>query len=187
MDERLLDLLGDAAVLRRVAASADADAACLVWLRSPNPDAMDELAVLSAAYAGLFGADLGYVATHVDGNPREAAVRLEMPGVAPLLSAEQGTHLFGGWGRAAVVVQVIVTPSGDRDPAAVLAELRATDHAWRQAGTGPDPFPLEPVVRVYDAAGLTVDVRSGLAVRGLPSSADVRRALVARVRAMATS
>ena len=110
-----------------------------------------------------------------------------MPGIARLMVAERGTHLFSGWGRNTVVVQVIVTPTGDRDAATVLAAQRAAERSWHRDPNGVDPFPLGPVVRVYDGAGLTVDVRSGLAVRGLPSADDVRRFLVAQVRASAAA
>ena len=34
--DQLLDLLGDAAVLRVMATSNDPDGTCLVWMRSPN-------------------------------------------------------------------------------------------------------------------------------------------------------
>ena len=185
LDDQLLDLLGDAAVLATVAGSADADAACLVWLRSPNPDATAELAALATAYGSLFGQDLGYTAAEVAADPQQRALRLEMPGIARLMAAEQGTHLFSGWGRNTVVVQVIVTPTGDRDPGTVLAEQQSAGRAWLGDADGVDPFPLGPVVRAYDGAGLTVDVRSGLAVRGLPAADDVRRFLVAEVRASA--
>jgi ATP-dependent Clp protease ATP-binding subunit ClpC len=185
--DKLLDLLGQAAVLQAVAASANGDGTCLVWLRSPNPDATAELAAVAKLYGSLFGQDFGYTVSEVAADPTQRALRLDMPGIARLMVAERGTHLFSGWGRNAVVVQVIVTPTGDRDAATVLAAQQAAERSWHRDPNGVDPFPLGPVVRVYDGAGLTVDVRSGLAVRGLPSADDVRRFLVAQVRASAAA
>ena len=174
------DLLGEAALLAAMAGAGDDDGVCLVWLRSPNPDATAELATVVEGYRALFDPALGYAMADVDGGPRERAVRVEMPGAARVMGAEAGTHLFAGFGRPPVVVQVIVTATAD--PAGTLAAQRAADAAWRAGRSSVDPFPLGPVVRVYNAAGVTVDVRSGVAVRGLPTGADVRRFVVAGVR-----
>ena len=190
--DQLIELIGEAAMLDAIAGSPDDQARCLVWLRSPNVEADWELDSLILSYRSLFSERLGFAASIVPpaSDPpysRERALLVEMPGASALMLLEQGTHLFNGNDRKLTIVQAVVTALGDRDLIDVLAEFRAAERAWRQALRGgieeppAEPFPLLPVVRAYDKVGLTIDVRSGLAVRGLPSSAELRKFLLAQV------
>jgi ATP-dependent Clp protease ATP-binding subunit ClpA len=184
--DQLVELIGETAMLDVIAGSADAESRCLLWLRSPHAEADGELDALVSIYQSLFSERLGFIATAVPAkldpaHPCERALLLEMPGIAPLMSLEQGTHLFTGKDRKMSIVQAIITTIGDRDPADLLAEQRCADQSWRAelrggiAEPAKEPFPLLPVLRVYDTTGLTIDARSGLAVRGLPSSAEMRK------------
>ena len=119
--------------------------------------------MLATAYASLFGQDLGFSVTEVASDAQQRALRLEMPGVARLMAAEQGTHLFSGWGRATVVVQVVVTPLAGREAAAVLASQQLLYRDGLREPAAVDPFPIQPVIRAYDGEGLTLDLRTGLA------------------------
>jgi len=116
---------------------------------------------------------------------REHAIVMEMPGIAIVMAIEQGTHLFIGEHRQVIVVQVTVIPLADADAHAVLRELRARDLAWRtsiQRGAGaPNPFPLTAVVRTYDSANVTVDLRTGMSMRGLPSAVELRKLILAQL------
>lgn len=192
LTDQLAHLIAETAMLDIVAGSTDEHAKCLIWLRSPNADAGTELKSLAEAYGSLFGQSLGFMAGDltIDANlaaSQERVMLAEMPGAAKLLAAEQGTHLFTRKGRNMIVVQAVVVAVGDRDPIGALEELRCTERAWRASlrqGIGQsaaDPFPILPVVRVYDESGLTIDVRSGLAVRGVPSSAEVRKFVLSQI------
>jgi hypothetical protein len=190
--DQLVELIGETGMLDVIAGSVDADSRCLLWLRSPNIEADGELDALVSTFQSLFSERLGFIATTVP--PKvdpthqcERALLLEMPGIVPLMLLEQGTHLFTGKERKMTIVQAIMTNAGDRDPGDLLADQRSADRSWQAGLRGGiaepagEPFPLLPVLRVYDRIGLTIDVRSGLAIRGLPTSAEVRKFLLSQV------
>ena len=59
------------------------------------------------------------------------------------------------------------------------------ERQWRASlyeGTaaGDEPWPIGPVLRRYDTAGLTIDYRSGLAVRS-PTVDELRRFVVSQL------
>ena len=149
--DQLAVLVGETAMLDVIAGSTDEDGAVSVLLRSPNLDAKKAIDQLAGAYRSLFAPALGFAATEKAGG-----VVLEMPGIARLMAVEQGTHLFTSGGVHLTVVQVIV-------------------------GASDKPHPLDPVIRVSDDLAFTIDLRSGLAVRGGPTSGDVRKFLLSQL------
>ena len=178
LHDQLIELISSTAMMAAIASSDDADSRCLLWLRSPNQTAEVELTAMIKALGTMFGENLGMTATEISvpaqQSQRERAMLLEMPGIARLLAVEQGTHLFSGWGRGMVVVQAIVRPAGEADAAKLLDRMR-------QEGESADAFPLLPVLRVYDGNGMTMDLRSGLGVKGLPSAEQTREFLVSQL------
>jgi hypothetical protein len=171
-----------------MAECGDGDAACLVWLRSPNVDAADSLDWLANAYGSLFARNYGFTASNLDVKEtgKDRAIVMEMPGIARIMAVEQGTHEFLDKSRGMILVQAIVMPLERADLAGdVLRSARETEERWRSRlretserseSAGDDqPFPLGPVVRMYDASSLTADVRSGLACRGLPAGEELRK------------
>ena len=199
--DQLIELVRDTAMMDMIAASGERDAKCLVWLRSPNHDAAAELTALTTAYASMFASNLGLSVSELppinsrpndpslsesSGEPsRQRALLMEMPGIARVMAGEHGTHLFTGWGRGTVVIQAIIVPAGDRNAAEILHELQSTDRNWRAAvrvgDVAVDPFELQPVLRIYDGGSMTVDLRSGLAVKGLPLASEMRKFIVSQL------
>ncbi len=132
LGDQLVELIGETAMLDAIAGSSNTDAKCLLWLRSPNIDADWELDALVSVYQSLFSERLGFTAAMVP--PKvdrthacERAILVEMPGIARLMSLEQGTHLFAGKDRKMTVVQVVATIVGDREPADLLAGQRTAE------------------------------------------------------------
>jgi len=146
----------------------------------------------ASAYQSLFLPTDGFSASLVDLKPMAATgprqgVLMEMPGIARVITVEQGTHLFEASAREMIVVQVSVQPlrseNGGMNP--------AQHDAPRPTGFIPPPIsedrvapelqPLRPVIRSYQSNGMTTDLRSGLAVRGFPAADDLRKFIRAQL------
>jgi len=112
---------------------------------------------------------------------------VEGPNAAGLMSVEQGTHLFK-WGGQVVAGMLHVAPvaEGD-DPREVAAAQETARREWlEQLRTGDaaekdDPFGVDEVIRLYELRGMTVDFRTGNAVRGEPGGHDTRRFVLSRL------
>jgi hypothetical protein len=109
---------------------------------------------------------------------------LQGPSATSLARVEAGTHLLRPAHEPAVVLQVVAFPLADgADARATLAALVESRRDWQdrleagRAGGDEDPFPLAPVVRVYEEPGLVRDLRTGRAVPS-PLLVDTRRALI---------
>jgi len=122
---------------------------------------------------------------------------LEMPGAAAVVSGEEGTHLFYPPHENVLPVQVSATPlSPQEDPQATVRKITRIRQTWRadvaagKAQADSDPFPLAPIVRVYDPAVGTLDLRTLLLCANLPTATELRRFLLAGLplpEAIATS
>jgi hypothetical protein len=190
--DQLTELIHESSLLQAMShGSADGDR-CLVWLRSPATGALKETHRLFSLYRTLCPSTYGFVASdveedsavHADG---QRSLLLEMPGIAAILAVETGTHVFTPVRGNIVPVQVIVTPIGEQNALDILQSLRARDHQWRKdlargaAAPGDDPFPLLPVLRLYDSSSVTVDLRSGLVATGYPTSEEVRKFVLSQL------
>jgi hypothetical protein len=109
-----------------------------------------------------------------------------MPGLAQILQNEQGTHLLYPPNENVLPVQVsiIALAEGEDAAAALKAHSTARQHWRTQVAAGlaqpqSDPHPLGPVVRVYDPAVATLDLRTALLCPNLATADDLRRFILA--------
>jgi hypothetical protein len=112
-----------------------------------------------------------------------------MPGASTILRGESGTHLFYPQHENVLPVQDIGFPLALDEDAAAAARGHTAAHAqWRSRvaigddSPDSDPHPLGPVVRVYDPAAATLDLRTHLLCPNLPTGDDLRRFVLAGLR-----
>lgn len=110
---------------------------------------------------------------------------LEMPGALTIACIEAGTHLFFSSSGQIAPVQVRLIPLAvGQDPLEASEADRAGHQLWRDnldAGRttlDEDPWRLGPVLRIYDAHGGTLDLRSGMIVPSGTPTADELRAFI---------
>jgi ATP-dependent Clp protease ATP-binding subunit ClpA len=190
-EERAGELIQECAHLEALAAATGGDDdRVLLHLRpigrggDDGPRLLDEL---RDAYLHLFPKSYGFSAAPV--GPEDASgrfVMLEMPAVARLLTGEGGMHLFHAPGQNILPVQVSVLPlAAGQDVAQVIGERQAARGSWRQRPASgervaeTDEDPSGRVIRVYDQAAATLDLRTGLLCDGLPRGEDLRRFVLA--------
>ena len=110
-------------------------------------------------------------------------LHLAGPGIWPLARAEAGIHMICRQQENLIPVQVAVLPrseSGD-----VVQQIIAKREAWLaslrdgRATTADDPFPLGDILRFYDVAGPTIDLRSGLSQQTFPKPKEWKTLLLA--------
>ena len=113
---------------------------------------------------------------------------LEGPGVARLAGLETGTHLFrDNEGQFGVVKMVSVPLSSQEDPVDRFLDMRRDRRQWLEGlevGKGAvedDPFGFDSVIRLYEPWGVTVDFRTGLAAKGMPTEREFRRFLLSQL------
>src|SRR5262249_568068 len=141
----------------------------------------------AALAAGAIGSGMEVEVTPLQegtGGVRDAGLVLQGPHATTLARAEMGTHLVRPPHEPAALLPVCATPPPDgADARATLAALVASRRDWLdrleagRAGWDEDPFPLGPVVRVYEEPGLVRDLRTGRAIPS-PLNADALRALI---------
>src|SRR5581483_6866329 len=196
---QLRDVVRESALLNVLLGDGadDSPAQALIYIRPLIEASVNPIAayVLDAGrvrgwYEKLFAHQLGVQSASVTDESEKlllGAERLLVRGAPAftLASREQGTHLFFFTGQHLWPIQVRVFPVGDgEDPDAVIGAHLSAREQWQEplaAGrvkAEDDPFRLEPVIRVYDQAGVTADLRSGMFVEGLPSPDDLRAFLL---------
>lgn len=183
--DRLAALYHECALLQAMAG----DGANRVLLHFRPLGAFDPSVALQLRehYAQLFFQSLGFVATRLVIENREMdSLLLEMPGIARILNAEEGTHLLYPPNENVLPLQMSVIPLAEgEDAATVLKAHNAARQHWRnQVAAGvalpqSDPHPLGPVVRVYDPAVATLDLRTALLCPNLATADDLRRFILA--------
>jgi hypothetical protein len=112
----------------------------------------------------------------------------------PLIRAELGTHLVCADSERLIPVQITAMPlegaewdesptNGVNSVPRRLDELRRQEQEWlsgaNSANAAASPYALEPVVRIYQADGPMVDLRSGLTLLTFPSPRELRALLLA--------
>ena len=189
LDAPLADLLGQAALLRAIAEAARAGTVdrVLLYVRPLNPTQAPRAVHHAVLASGAFGSGMEVEATLLQegaGSVRDVGLVLHGPHATTLARVEMGTHLVRPAHEPAVVLQVVAIPLPDgADARATLDALVESRRDWQdrleagRAGWDEDPFPLGPVVRVYDEPGLIRDLRTGRAIRS-PLKADALRALI---------
>lgn len=101
--------------------------------------------------------------------------------------AEEGTHLFVENDAFRAATLKVMPLSAGSDPIMILADLENRRQEWIEkmgsglARPGDDPFSFGPVLRLYRVHGMTVDFRTGLAVRGRLPPKMLRRVILAQL------
>jgi ATP-dependent Clp protease ATP-binding subunit ClpC len=110
------------------------------------------------------------------------------PGVSRLAQLESGTHIFrDNEGQFGVVKMVPVPLSPQEDPVERFLEMRRDRRQWLEdleAGrrcVEDDPFGFDSVIRLYEPWGVTVDFRTGLVTKGMPTEREFRRFLLSQL------
>jgi ATP-dependent Clp protease ATP-binding subunit ClpA len=124
---------------------------------------MAPVRALRDAYATLFPKQAGLVATVLPPAAGDGAlaVDLEMPGIAVILRGETGVHLFHPPGEGVMPVSVTVS------------ELPI------ETGGNSSDTRSTRVLRLYDPAVATLDLRTGLLCPKLPTGDDLKRMILA--------
>jgi hypothetical protein len=194
--DQLNELLDECALLQAI--RKDTSDRVLLALRPLGGRKHEIVSCLTDAYLHLFNRQQGFVATLLQGAEPECTwILLEMPGAAAVVAGEEGTHLFYPPHENVLPVQVTATPlSPQEDPQATVRKITRIRQTWRadvaaaKAPADSDPFPLAPIVRVYDPAVGTLDLRTLLLCANLPTATELRRFLLAGLplpEAIATS
>jgi hypothetical protein len=182
----LTELLQECALLGAMAGAESSR--MLLWLRPLGGRGQALTTALASAYANLFTRQHGFVATRIEFSPDDpcAWLLIEMPGAASILQGEAGTHLFHPQHENVLPLHVTGFPLAQDDDAAAAAKRHTTAREqWRarvaagDASPDSDPHPLAPVVRVYDPAAATLDLRTRLLCPNLPTGDDLRRFVLA--------
>ncbi|HEX7378886.1 MAG TPA: AAA family ATPase [Pirellulales bacterium] len=114
--------------------------------------------------------------------PAEESLRALLvsgPHARAVASREQGTHLFCSRHANLLPVSVWVLPSASENATATVAEFCRRRDDWLRSladGSGridDDPYPLAPVVRIYNTGGPTLDLRSGMSAPREPTTDDL--------------
>jgi hypothetical protein len=185
----LAALLGQLALLHAIAEDARAGAAdrVLLYVRPLNPTQAPRAAQHAQHASWAFGASMqveSAVVREEAGGGCDVGLVLQGPPATSLARVEAGTHLIRPAHEPAVLLQVVAVPLADgADARATLAALAASRRDWQdrleagRAGWDEDPFPLGPVVRVYEEPGSGRDLRTGRPIP-TPLLVDARRALI---------
>ena len=159
----------------------------MLYVRPLNPTQAPRAVHHAVLASGAFGSGMEVESTLLReeaGSVRDVGLVLQGPHATSLARVEMGTHLVRPAHEPAVVLQVVAIPLADgADARATLAALAESRRDWQdrleagRAGWDEDPFPLGPVVRVYEEPGLVRDLRTGRAIPS-PLKADALRALI---------
>jgi hypothetical protein len=190
--ERVAELLQECAHLEAMIADGAEDRV-LLHLRPIGGMDATVLEELGGAYLHLFQKSYGFSAARVACEATVGVVvLLEMPAIGRLIRGELGTHLFYLAGQHVLPVQVRRVPMGPQESAvdASAVDQRARRDWCARVAAGEespesDPHRLGEVIRVYDAACATLDLRTGLLCDGLPRGEDLRRFILAALPAPA--
>ncbi|MDP6504037.1 MAG: hypothetical protein QF886_10495, partial [Planctomycetota bacterium] len=140
-----------------------------VYMRSWGNDS-EGRHLLQHSYATLFS-NLGCTTTTPDlgDSAKESYLDIEGENAFSLASFEVGTHLFILKDAQFHPVQVEVLPHDDEDARDGVETHEQTHHKWLQqlydgeATLAEDPFPVRPVIRIYDLTqNITMDLRTAL-------------------------
>ncbi|WP_254508670.1 AAA family ATPase [Anatilimnocola floriformis] len=182
---RLLDLRYEAAHLQTMLASASEPQDVLFWLKPLVRISRPALVLKLQTILSVFKDEFGFSARIVSDNRAEGFVaHLSGSGIGPLARAEAGIHMFCEQKENLIPVQVwVLAFSGDAATAAKELRQQHDDGLVQlrsgQATAADDPFPLGNILRFYDEAGSTIDLRSGLTQPTFPTTKEWKTLLLA--------
>ena len=114
---------------------------------------------------------------------QRVAFRVAGPGIWPLVAGEAGIHVLCRQHENLLPVQIIVQAVTGEPPREQVDAFYRQREAWlaeMSQGRSPSEMPtLGPLVRFYDEAGPTLDLRSGLSFTGFPSPEEWKRLMLA--------
>ncbi len=189
--EQLAQTIRDAALIETFAAHESATPQQALLLIRSLTHTFHSAARLAGLFEELFSKHFGLETKLLASSKkinRENAAWLTLIGweAMRLAEAEQGTHLILENGRFLCPVQVkaFAIGEGERPRAAVKSQTKGfrqwlKDVATDDATAYDNPWPLDPVIRIYTADELgapmtTVDLLSGLTVPRFPNAGDLR-------------
>jgi hypothetical protein len=171
----------DAALLEAMSRFDDTTAGDAVVLISAQGQRQTFADEMLRRYLALFGEGLALDCRPLEVEEPMKALVVSGPHALAMASLEEGTHLFCPPHANLVPVPVWTLAAACND----VAEFSHRRREWLRAladGSGrveDDPYPLPPVVRIYNADGPTFDLRSGLSAPGNPTPDDLRTFLLA--------
>jgi hypothetical protein len=163
-------------LMSRFDGAAD-DAVMILSVQGPRQTFADKL---SRWYLELFGDGLSLDCQTLPADETLRALVVSGPHARAVASIEQGTHLFCPRNANLAPLPVWVLPVRNEGAAATVEGFSRRRREWLRSladGSGSvdeDPFPLPPVVRIYNAGGPTFDLRSGISAAGEPTLDDLR-------------
>ena len=183
------EMLGQAALLRAIAEAARAGTVdrVLLYVRPLNPTQAPRAVHHAALASGAIGSGMEVEVTPLQegiGDVRDVGLVLQGPHATTLAQVEMGTHLVrpaaraggGAPGHRDPPLRRRRCPRDARGPGRIPARLAGPARSGPR-GLDEDPFPLGPVIRVYEEPGLVRDLRTGRAIPS-PLKADALRALI---------
>ncbi len=186
LEEQLTNLRYEVALLHSMFTSVGAPQRVLVTARAATGDQPAIVRRILERLHGLFHGELSFAWKYLHSNENEIiAAEISGPGVWPLISAEAGVHVWLRFHEVLVPVGVAVHSLGEEPAAERLATLQAERSAWLSdvanghAFPTSDPTPLGKIVRFYDEAGPTLDLRSGISLPTQPTPSQYKTLLMA--------
>jgi ATP-dependent Clp protease ATP-binding subunit ClpC len=191
LEDYLAELIREASLLETLAQANNDEAShrLVLLIRSLDESRKAERELLAKSYAALFEYKLGMKVKQireVDGETSLHADALVIRGVNASLIAngEAGTHLFYTAQEGLAPIQVRVLPLPEEDEMAAIrkyadAPKQGVKDKDSEESTDEDLFQFLPVIRVYQADGVTLDLRSGLMTLKTPTAQELRALVLA--------
>jgi ATP-dependent Clp protease ATP-binding subunit ClpC len=178
LDQRLAALRLEAVWLAAMVAAAEQPEEAIVIVHALNEPARafaNRLYWLVNVLSGQFGFEGAFIHFPMPSSPR-VAFRAAGPGLWPLLANEAGIHVLCRQHENLLPVQIAVLPATSEPPRDQVEAF----YRERMSGISRSEVPvLGPLVRFYDEAGPTLDLRSGLSFTGFPAPEDWKRLMLA--------
>ena len=181
---RLLELRYEAAHLQLMLTSKNDPQDVLLWIEPLVPIGlawMQKLRNLAEMYEKemAFSCQRSPSGRHMEGY----ILHVSGPGAWQFARAEAGIHMICRQQENLIPVQVAAVPLSETGNA--VQQIIAQREAWLadlrsgSATTTEDPFPLGDILRFYDEAGPTIDLRSGLSQPTFPTAKEWKTLLLA--------
>jgi hypothetical protein len=183
--EELTRLRHEAAMLHSMLTSVGMTQRVLLLIRPIGLPAGELVQRWSPTFENLFRDQLSFDVRRLNPSDSSSLIAFEVsgPGVWPLASAETGVHVWWRFHENLLPVSVWMLPGNEQSAKEQLSDLEAERRVWlHELALGrsiadQDPWPLGKIVRFYDEAGPTLDLRSGMSLPKSPTLVE-RKTLV---------
>lgn len=191
LEDYLAELLREVSLLESMAQAdlSESNHRVVLLIRSLDESRKPERQLLAKSYAALFEYKFGMKVKRVREVDEVASMHAEavvISGVQALAIAngEVGTHLFYTAQDGLAPLQVCVLPlqeGGEMAAIGKYADIRkqGLNDEENGASTNGDWFQFLPVIRLYEADGATLDLRSGLLTLKPPTAQELRAFVLA--------